>query len=1527
MPVTYDDYIKGGGLNSDVSASAQAGLDSLRVDMFHPKTNKTYNMPIGSGLGVLNRETMGGSYGNSPLFGDSVMADEKELPAFIQSAGQGLEDFVAGAGSQVTGVFTRFPAIVAQEFSDLIGNGGREMDGVIGQVFTHLDNIADEISQSMMDKYYQTLDSNGWAFDEGEQPSFMFKMGSGAASLAEAMGISMVTGNPVAAAAFFGALQQTETYAKAIAAGKSPRDAFMIANTAGITMGLLERIGIKMLMKAASDPLKKFAQRAAEGALTESLQEGAQEASVIGIEGITGVDNLSMGQAASQIGESALIGGILGGIATPSMGAFSDRQQGKSVRAGKIDQSVVDDLMDGVEANIRNGVSTEKEVWASAMLANPNTDAGKRLKAFQKKVIDIVNSKLDGQEFHDVFKTEREQQEYMKSIVAKMSVANEAESRVIATSKLRDINTTRKKLAHSQSQLEKSGASLVEKYADKFDSQDLRQKYLKDVKGKSTHEALILMRKELRAVRKAKESATSAEELLGAGGLNAQEQSLEDTIEDFELLNSQQLEAFNDKTQFDEGLEGLPEYQKIAKEARIIEQSIADKEQEYKEWSERTNQPEIFDFVKDERISMKGEALRRLTKDQSINAFMKGISSGRKITESFFVDVIGSLERFIKAMPALKGTTLDKESKRAIKDKLSAMKDKIATKEMSQAQIEEQADIIADTIEDMITVAGNMTSESAYKLYKKDLKKMLKKTGKSLDKDLNNALGAMKSMITSKKGYHEVWEAIDEEYGNMYRPMIDKMYQVMSQEEMKVPVADKDDQGLVVEGELSTVDAEILAEGYAGLLDAVEYMVNYGYVPDSRYIARAAQLQAVKVAIGDYNESISDKRLSKVRKSKKYAVVDGFFNFNFETLNTLWVKLGLQDIDVLDMTKADMGFRNDKVRWTKRIKGVAEKLGLDKKDFESWTSLDSEEAYTLERKPSEKKDSSKLDGPRFKTYNLTKAMVMQRVMNLKNKEVREQMMNPNGLGYTESFIKELEDSLSDKEQAFIDEILGVYKELFGEVSPVYSDLYLMDMPFVENYSPLVREREGGKTIEINDIKFLGPNGLAIPSLTKNRTQSNLDFMDSGIVDVLTHYVESAMYFKNYQEQVADVSNILADKNVKRGIIKSMGTRGYKRLINHIDYIKDMPKRHSKSRNELWDYFNKVYIVNKLMFKPNQIFKQYASAFGLIEDVPFSYSSIHMHKMFNPLSHKRWRKIFEQNETFRNRSEHIDADYNLLLDNETIGIFSEQNRIVKAGMKPTVIGDSLAIVAGGGLYYDYLVDKMGMSQKEAVDTVIRKAEMSQQSSLPSNMTLLQKDDGAFARTIRMFSSSAIALMNMQMQAWAKYRSGEINKRQLFKNLALYQFVVPAFYAMMAGQISFDDEDELAWGLMHVAMKGNFGSLPIVGEGMDAITIQAINSMTGAELTSYGIRDIENPLGEFYKITMKGMKAATGEEEFTEEEQFRVILELIDSTSRLGSENVFNAISGVVDVAGSGSPEGLLRMFGYSEKTAENLIGNK
>jgi len=644
-------------------------------------------------------------------------------------------------------------------------------------------------------------------------------------------------------------------------------------------------------------------------------------------------------------------------------------------------------------------------------------------------------------------------------------------------------------------------------------------------------------------------------------------------------------------------------------------------------------------------------------------------------------------------------------------------------------------------------------------------------------------------------------------------------------------------------------------------------------------------------------------------------VQDGFFNPNFETLNTLWVKLGLQDIPLLDLTEADMGYRNDKVRWNKDLKAVLKKIGITQKDLEAWSDVDNEQEFTLKRE----------DGT-SKLYTLTPAMVMQRIMNLRNKKVREQMMSKEGPGYTEEFIEELEASLNmPGQKEFIDEMLKVYSNFYDELSPVYRELFLISMPKVDIYSPLVRESREGDSNELHDVKFLGPDGLAIPSFAKRRTQSDNDFMDIGIVDVMTHYVESAVYFKNYQRQISDVSDIIADKDVQRGIKSVIGVRGYNRLKKHIDHVKDMPEHKTEVKNEMWDYFNKVYVVNKLMFKMNQIFKQYSSAFGLIEDVPFSYSMRNMHKMFNPFYLRNWKKKFNENETFRNRSEHIDPDYNILLDNDTVGIFTEQNKWVKAGMKPTTIGDWLAIVAGGGIYYDYLVSQ-GVSHKEAVDTVVKKAEMSQQSSLPSNMTLLQKDKSPFARTIRMFSSSAVALMNMQMQSWAKYQQGEISKKELFRSMALYQFVVPAFYAAMAGQISFDDGDDLAWGLAHAGAKGNFGSLPIVGEGLDAVMIKAINTMTPAELTSYGIRDIENPVGEFYKITMKGMKAALGEDDFTEEDMVKVLFEITDSVSRLGSENIFNSVSGAIEFAGQDDAAGLLRFFGYPEKTADKLAGN-
>jgi len=1493
MPLTFDEYLKSGELKTPAMEALRLGSDPLRVDMKGPYSSKNLNVPLGTSPGMLQREDSAGVFPNHVMFGGTPVSDENELPNFIQSSARGLEEMVAGASLQVKGVFTRFPAIIAQEFSDLIGDNADQYSGVIGDAIAGMDDIADDLSQSLMQDYYRMAAEYNWAFNEDGERSFMFNLGSGGASLVEALGITLITKSPAMTAAFFGALQQTETYKKAIDAGKTPQQAFMIANSAGVTMGLLEMAGIKVLMKTMGSTGKRIIQKATEGAMTEGLQEMSQEASVIGIEGVTGVEDFNEGQL-GQIGQSGAIGAILGGGAGSIGGAISDASGRSAVRSGSVDADMVKRLTDAFDMNIRSNFNVEKQTFIDSRLNNPKSEAGKRLKTLQDKVDQIIRTQLNGQSFENVFRTEKQQEEYIENIVDQMSVATDADFKVIQSSKLKEIQSDTKKLAGIQKELEKSGSSVVAKYAEKFDQKDHRQKYLGSEGGKSISEALIGMRKALRQLRKDQETELGPRVL----DIQAEIASLEDTIQDFEVMDGESLESFDDKPIFRDGLEGLPEYKRIARQSKEIDAQLKKKEAEYKEWAEKTNRPEIFDFIKNERISVPGQALRKITRDASVKSFMKGLVSGQKKNQTYFIDVIGSLERFIKAMPVFKGKVLGKEGKQEILNELNKRKDKLKTRKMSEEDIDVQVDAIADAIEDMVAVAKAMTSEQAYKSHKKSLRKMFAGERKTLDPDLNTALQAMQSMLGSGVNFQGAWEAFDQEYGNMYRGIVDAFAEVLRAEDA------------------GTISMDELSEAYATTLDEVEYVVNYGYVPNDAHIRRAAEIQAAKKAIENTDETKSDKDLERARRGKAYLVIDGFFNMNFETLNTLWVKLGMQNIKTLDMTDADAGFRNDKIRWTKRVKDIAKKLEYGKKTLEEWSHADSQETYLLER-----------DDGKIVPYKLTKSMVIQRVMNLKNKQERAQAMDPKGLGYTQKFIDQLEGSLSMGENKFIDDIMGVYKEIYAEISPVYRDLFLIDMPKIENYAPSPKKSRDGKDVSIHEIKFLGPDGLALPSLTQNRVNNKRDFADMGVIEVLTHYVESAMYMKNYQKKVSDVSAIISDKGVKRGIIEKMGTRGYARLTSHIDYIKDMPERNSMARNELWDYMSKVFIVNKLMFKPNQMFKQYSSAFGLIEDVPTAYSAKHMSKMFNPISYRRWRKIFEQNETFKNRSEHIDADYNPMLDKSTIGIFAEQGKIVKWGMKPTVIGDRWAIVSGGGIYFDYLTKVQGVSEKEAVDIVMRKAEMSQQSSLPSNMTLLQKDPGPFARTIRMFSSSTVALTNMQMQAWAKYRAGDISRGQLFKNLALYQVVVPLFYSLMAGQIAIDDDDEFVGGVLHAAMKGNIGTLPIVGEGMDALAVKAVNTMTDAELTSYGIRGVQNPLGEFYKVTMKGMQVALGEEEYTEEEIFKVIFQLVDSTARLGSENAFNGLVGASEVVGEGSSEGLLRMFGYSKLTAEKMTGNK
>ena len=104
--------------------------------------------------------------------------------------------------------------------------------------------------------------------------NFLFNLGSGGASLATAIALSYLTGNPTAAAVAFGTLQKAQLYQQARKAGVAPKRASQLSTLGGLAEGALEYLGLDILFG------RRFGNRIINAALkggTEGLQEWSQQ--------------------------------------------------------------------------------------------------------------------------------------------------------------------------------------------------------------------------------------------------------------------------------------------------------------------------------------------------------------------------------------------------------------------------------------------------------------------------------------------------------------------------------------------------------------------------------------------------------------------------------------------------------------------------------------------------------------------------------------------------------------------------------------------------------------------------------------------------------------------------------------------------------------------------------------------------------------------------------------------------------------------------------------------------------------------------------------------------------------------------------------------------------------------------------------------------------------------------------------------------------------------------------------------------
>lgn len=212
---------------------------------------------------------------------------------------------------------------------------------------------SDAFEQAVQETYTELKKANErwiaqFRLEKKENDSnFAYELGSGAASLVGAIGLTAITKNPKAAAVAFGFGQTGSVYEELREKGVAPSKAIMYAAPAGVAEGTLEKVGLHMLIENMT--AKTWGKAAIRSFLSESVQEGSQQTTEeVLLFPFRNDEEAS--EKLSRIGWSMLYGGILGSSASivgrPFINNHAAQVKDHLVKQYGIDDIVADGLIE-----------------------------------------------------------------------------------------------------------------------------------------------------------------------------------------------------------------------------------------------------------------------------------------------------------------------------------------------------------------------------------------------------------------------------------------------------------------------------------------------------------------------------------------------------------------------------------------------------------------------------------------------------------------------------------------------------------------------------------------------------------------------------------------------------------------------------------------------------------------------------------------------------------------------------------------------------------------------------------------------------------------------------------------------------------------------------------------------------------------------------------------------------------------------------------------------------------------------------
>jgi hypothetical protein len=444
-------------------------------------------------------------------------------------------------------------------------------------------------------------------------------------------------------------------------------------------------------------------------------------------------------------------------------------------------------------------------------------------------------------------------------------------------------------------------------------------------------------------------------------------------------------------------------------------------------------------------------------------------------------------------------------------------------------------------------------------------------------------------------------------------------------------------------------------------------------------------------------------------------------------------------------------------------------------------------------------------------------------------------------GYTEETITQVEAFMSPEAKAIRDWIASRYTNEWGDLNAVFAGMFGVNLPQIENYSPLKFWSQQRKELANPDPSggpIMAQGGMSTGMLKERVEKHGAEPRIVNAVDVFFDHMRQVAHFKAFAELAREMRGVMSKPEIRRSLAVKHGKIGTELMDKWMDAMEQggLTQKPGWFESQLSN-MGGARAVAVLAWNFKSAFTNVLNLLGMARKMPPDQYLKGIVRLFG--GRLNWwvgkGSVFQSSEIIQRR---INSGMSPEMQAGMSRIANMRPSMLKAfmegGMALHAYSDAIFTSGSVAIAYDYHLReflKDGIAPEEAQRMALAATEQSiadvTQPTEFLDKSTVEMERNAMARAIFSFQSDPRQKMALQMEAYAEKDWGRLVKLVIVDHVItglIMQTITNAWRDANDDDDGDDVFDPLHWQLsdyLIAAAIGPWSALPMFGPAIDAV----------------------------------------------------------------------------------------------------------